>query len=460
MKNTNAINVLLITCFASFCIFPKDLHAFQSAIRKHSSIFTSTFSTYPLGVTEGHQEPVNCINKAAEEGVFESEVQVPDGLNDVSLLSQSNRKHRSGFISLIGAPNMGKSTLLNSLISYNLCAVTPRPQTTRHSILGLLTSPNNDQFCQLCFWDTPGVIRDPAYKLQEGMMEAVKGAYRDSDVILVVVDVFATIIPDDELFQRVQESDKTVIVALNKIDLAGDEEEDSNNDILDNLNESADDSRREKKHTSALRISSAIKKLRALLPNAMAIIPVTASNGGYDEGVVALRTLLMGGPDVPRAFRELGRPISGMFLPGVNFISNEEARRIVPVGPRLYGSEALTDRSERFFAAEIIRASLFLNLGKELPYSCEVRISDFREPRPYDKKKLTRIAADICVDRDSQKGMVVGRNGQKIKDIGVNARKKLEEFLQGKVHLNLNVKVDKNWRKDENKLKAYGYLKR
>jgi len=140
-------------------------------------------------------------------------------------------------------------------------------------------------------------------------------------------------------------------------------------------------------------------------------------------------------------------------------VTDEEAKAILPVGPPLYDEDALTDRSERFFASEIIRASLFGNLGKEIPYCCEVRIAQFIEPKPNEPKQVIKITADICVERDSQKGIVVGKGGQKIRDVGVDARKELEEFLQGKVHLSLHVKVDKDWRKDEDKLKAYGYLK-
>jgi len=451
----DVIQLLLIICY----IITRSVNAFQSFSR--NSIPKSFPSARSLSITNEVDSEENFNpNKSVTEGIEEN--YPPDRLIDESALSPLNNKpYRSGFISIIGAPNMGKSTLFNALLSYKLCTVTPRPQTTRHSILGVLTSPATDQFCQLCFWDTPGVIGDPAYKLQEGMMESVKGAFRDSDIILVVADLFTTVIPDDVLFQKVQQSDKTVIVALNKIDMAGEEEEENPNrdgSVDEESNGVYTDSRINNSHRRTARITSAVKKWRDLLPNALAIIPLIASNGGDDKGVVALRTLLVGGPDVPNAFRNLGRPISGIFRPGVKFVTNEEAREILPVGPQLYEADTLTDRSERFFASEIIRGSLFFNLGKELPYCCEVRIVEFREPRPYDKKKITRIAADICVERDSQKGMVVGKKGQKIKDVGADARKELEEFLQQQVYLTLNVKVDKNWRKDESRLKEYGYI--
>eukprot|EP00551_Chaetoceros_affinis_P004305 CAMPEP_0203668320 /NCGR_PEP_ID=MMETSP0090-20130426/4974_1 /ASSEMBLY_ACC=CAM_ASM_001088 /TAXON_ID=426623 /ORGANISM="Chaetoceros affinis, Strain CCMP159" /LENGTH=523 /DNA_ID=CAMNT_0050532721 /DNA_START=91 /DNA_END=1662 /DNA_ORIENTATION=+ len=403
-------------------------------------------------------------------------------------------QHRCGFVSLIGAPNMGKSTLLNALLQETLCTATHRPQTTRHSILGVLSSSSSISdgdhdpcCCQLCFTDTPGVIDEPAYKLQEGMMEAVKGALVDSDVILVVTDLFSTPIPDDVTFARIKESDKVKIVVINKIDLvdrvnvgkSGDDDDDDDGNGNNNSNNKNnvqlyhkktsskedkgdnDGEEEEKRYKRTVTVAQAVQNWREILPDALAIIPLTASAGGKDVGVVALRTLLMGGPDVPAAFRDLGRPLDGMFKDkGVMFLSNEEARGIIPYGPPLYDEDTLTDRSERFFASEIIRATLFCKLGKELPYCCEVIIDEFREPKPQDKRKLTRIMATICVERESQKGIVVGKGGVKIKDVGVEARKQLEEFLQEKVHLKLNVKVDKNWRRDESKLKAYGYLKK
>jgi len=372
----------------------------------------------------------------------------PNRLTTPQPSTAASHPHRSGFLSLIGAPNMGKSTLLNALLSQQLCTVTPRPQTTRHAILGVLTSTSTNTPCQLCFWDTPGVIGDPAYRLQEGMMEAVKGAFVDSDVILVVTDLFGTAIPDDVLFQKLVKTDRKIVVVVNKVDLA---------ERVGDKRPAGDKS--ELRYQRTVRIESAVQKWRRLLPRAVAVIPLTASNGGKDPGVVALRTLLLGGKDVPKAFRNLGRPVEGMFAEGKNSITNEEALAIIPEGPPLYGEDAVTDRSERFFASEIIRASLFVNLGKEIPYCCEVRIEQFREPKPYDKKQMIIIRADICVERMSQKGIVVGKGGEMIRAVGVEARKELEDFLQGKVHLSLNVKVDKNWRKDEDKLRAYGYLK-
>jgi len=361
----------------------------------------------------------------------------------------SNPNHRCGFVSLIGAPNMGKSTLLNALLQEKLCTATHRPQTTRHSILGVLNAPD----CQLCFMDTPGVIEDPAYKLQEGMMEAVKGAFTDSDVLLLVTDLFSTPIPDDTLFHKLTLTDRKKIVVVNKIDLAAEVNPNGKQQKFH------DKKGAEETYRRTVTVAEAVQNWRELVPDALAVIPINAEEGSDDIGVTALRSLLTGGPDVPKAFRDLGRPLQGMFLPGVKTVSDEEAKTIIPLGAALYDPETLTDRSERFFASEIIRATLFTSLGKELPYCCEVRIDRFKEPTENDKSPITRIEASIYVERDSQKGIVVGKGGSKVKEVGVEARRQLEDFLQGKVHLQLNVKVDKNWRRDEKKLKEYGYLK-
>lgn len=258
--------------------------------------------------------------------------------------------HRCGFVTLIGAANMGKSTLLNALLQETLSTITHRPQTTRHSILGVLSS--EEQSCQLCFTDTPGVIDEPAYKLQEGMMEAVKGSFHDSDVILIVTDLFSTPIPDDILFQRIAASNKKKIVVVNKIDLAdkvnpnpdGGEQQ-YHNKKGDKKSERGEDD--EPLYKRTVSVAEAVNNWRELVPDAIAIVPMIASNGSNDSGVVALRTLLLGGPDVPSAFRNLGRPLDGMFESGVKFIENNEAKSIIPLGPPLYDADTLTDRTER-----------------------------------------------------------------------------------------------------------------
>lgn len=357
-------------------------------------------------------------------------------------LPMKQQDFRCGFVSILGAPNMGKSTLLNALLQHDLCIATRRPQTTRHAILGVLTTPTT----QLCLIDTPGIIEDPAYKLQEGMMEAVMGAFRDSDALMVVTDLFSTPIPDDAIFEKVKKCESPVIVVINKIDLVGKATKQDNDE--------------EEQTDKTFTVPEAVAKWRTLLPNALAIIPVAASEGPENEGVVLLRKLLLGGDNVPGAIRALGRPIPGMFRDGVKFLTDEDAKTILPYGPPLYDEEILTDRPERFFASELIREALFETLKKELPYCCEVRIEEFKEPKPNDPKPINRIKATVYVERESQKLIVVGKGGLQIKQVGTMARQKIERFLQEKVFLELKVKVNKDWRKNEDQLKEFGYLNR
>ncbi|CAJ1945636.1 unnamed protein product [Cylindrotheca closterium] len=346
---------------------------------------------------------------------------------------------RCGFASILGAPNMGKSTLLNALLKEDLCIATRRPQTTRHAILGVLTTAE----AQLCLIDTPGIIENPAYKLQEGMMEAVMTAFYDSDVLMVVTDLFSSPIPDDEIFQKVKKSRAPIVVAINKIDLVG------------KANRNSDESEEEGRTYT---VPEAVAKWRSLLPDALAIIPVAASEGPENEGVNLLRQLLLGGEDISAAIRKLGRPVPGMFQDGVQFISDDQAKSLLPPGPPLYEEDILTDRSERFFVSELIRESIFETLKKELPYCCEVRIDEFKEPKESEKKKVNRIKATVYVERESQKQIVIGRGGEQVKAVGVLARDKIEKFLQEKVFLELFVKVNKDWRKNEDRLIEFGYM--
>ena len=396
---------------------------------------------------------------------------------------------RCGFVSILGAPNMGKSTLLNALLKEDLCIATRRPQTTRHAILGVLTTPTS----QLCLIDTPGIIDTPAYKLQEGMMEAVKGAFQDSDALLVVTDLFSTPIPDDEIFAKLLKSQKPIIVAINKIDLEGvaqrQQQQQRDDDVMITFNNNNDDDddddqyaqyHQPQEEEKTYTISEAISKWRSLIPNALAIIPVSATEGVDNPGVLLLRQILVGGDDIPSSVRAMGRPIPGMFQDGVQFITDEDAKSLLPLGPPLYDEDLLTDRSERFFVSEIVRESLFECLKKEVPYCCEVVVDTFIEPKPIDNESeqkqqrlqqqrgggrrqrptnKTVIKASIFVERDSQKGIVVGKGGQQIKEVGIVAREKIEKFLGCAVILELSVKVQKDWRKKEDALKQFGYLK-
>ena len=359
---------------------------------------------------------------------------------------------------------MGKSTLLNALLSDDLAIATPRPQTTRHAILGVMTN----QWSQLCITDTPGIIGTPAYGLQEGMMEAVRGAVRDADVFLVVTDVYSGITKRDkdaeggdeeiveeenvlgigeEMLAKLRKYEKPVIVCVNKVDLVAEERDGKKSSVYTN---------------TPSRAIQTIQKWRSALPDAFAILPTCAANGPDDPGVAALRSILLANDpdaDVGRAIRDLGRPVPGTFSNGAATLSTEDARNILPEGPPLYHPDFFTDRTDRFCASEIIREVLFGRLGKEIPYCCEVRVETFDESkRDLDRRAVIKIGATILVERDSQIGIVVGKGGTMIKDVGTDARKKLQEFLGTRIHLDLRVKVDKNWRNDEEKLKKYGYM--
>eukprot|EP00518_Triparma_eleuthera_P012503 CAMPEP_0182473786 /NCGR_PEP_ID=MMETSP1319-20130603/24564_1 /TAXON_ID=172717 /ORGANISM="Bolidomonas pacifica, Strain RCC208" /LENGTH=369 /DNA_ID=CAMNT_0024674621 /DNA_START=318 /DNA_END=1424 /DNA_ORIENTATION=- len=335
---------------------------------------------------------------------------------------------RSGFVSIVGAPNMGKSTLLNKLLDEDLCITTPRPQTTRHAILAVLTSEEHET--QLAFLDTPGVISKTRYKLQDTMMEAVQGSLHSSEVILVLTDVFSTVpfSEDDKILQKLKRTKQNIVVVVNKIDLL---------DKVTNFTASdADDDGGDALGTRTTSVPEAVAKWRSILPNAVAIIPISCKTG---QNIPTLRKLLLAEPDVPAAFRSLGRPVPGTFRAGESTVTDEMARSLLPVSPPLYSFSTLTDRSERFFASEIIRAVLFGKFKKEVPYSCEVAVTGFTELEPGSKEKVRRLSASIMVERESQKGILVGKGGVMVKEVGVGSRKRLEEFFQERIHLDLSV---------------------
>jgi small GTP-binding protein len=292
-----------------------------------STTTTSSTNSASINTTKKDDDKSNLLSQL--DDTFDYEGRLP----------MKNDDFRCGFVSILGAPNMGKSTLLNALLKEDLCIATRRPQTTRHAILGVLTTPN----AQLCLIDTPGIIEDPAYKLQEGMMEAVMGAFYDADALLVVTDLFSTPIPDDTIFQKVQASRGPVIVVINKIDLVG-----KASKINQNHNTENEDDSEDYDDGKTYTVPEAVAKWRTLLPNATAILPVASSEGPDNEGVVVLRTLLLGGPDLPAAIRALGRPVPGMFQEGVKALTDDDAKALLPIGPPLYDEEVLTDRTERY----------------------------------------------------------------------------------------------------------------
>lgn len=289
---------------------------------------------------------------------------------------------KAGYAAIIGRPNSGKSTLLNAILNIKLSIISPRPQTTRRNVLGIL----NEDKLQVVFIDTPGLLK-PRYELQKKMMEYVHSALQDADVFLIIVDVSEKSHPVDLPVDLSLLKNKPVLLILNKIDLL------PKQDILP------------------------LMELYANWSRFQAIIPISALN---QDGLTELK---------------------------------KELARQIPFSPPYYPPDILSDQPERFFVAEIIREKIFYLFQEEIPYSTEVVVEEFKER----SNKLDYIYAVIYVERSSQKGILIGKQGQALKKIGTQARKDIEKFLGRRVFLELRVKVDENWRKSGAKLKRMGY---
>ncbi len=287
---------------------------------------------------------------------------------------------KSGFVNIFGKPNAGKSTLLNALIGEKLAIVSPKVQTTRHRIKGILTA---DDY-QIIFSDTPGII-EPKYKLHEKMMQAVKGSLEDADVALLIVDVKDDLQELDQIFSSLKLK-VSAIVVLNKADIVKQE-------AIDNAAEFF----RQKNYCKEISVISALKK------------------NGIDE---LIKTIL----------------------------------NLLPEGAPFYEDDNLSDLPTKFFVSELIREKIFYLYQDEIPYHTAVLITEFKE-----KQTLTKISADIILQRETQKGIVLGEGGQMIKRLGTEARKDIEQFIDRKVFLELFVKVRPKWRDNELQLKEYGY---
>jgi GTP-binding protein Era len=290
--------------------------------------------------------------------------------------------HKSGFVNIIGKPNVGKSTLMNALVGEKLSIITPKAQTTRHRIRGIV---NGDDF-QIVFSDTPGIIT-PHYKLHEAMMNVVSEAISDAEVIMFVLEIGDPNPADEKTLAILQKTETPVIVIINKIDLG-------NQDIL------------------VLKV----EELRKILPNAE-MIPVSATKK-FNCDYLLKRII-----------------------------------ELIPEAPPYFPKDDITDKSQRFFISEIIREKIFFTYQKEIPYSTEVIIEEFDE-----EEKIIRIRAVIFVMRKSQMGILIGHGGKALKIVGTEARKDIEEFLGKKVFLEMVVKVEKDWRDDEKRLKRFGYM--
>ena len=289
--------------------------------------------------------------------------------------------HKSGFVNIIGNPNVGKSTLMNALVGERLSIITSKAQTTRHRILGVVSG---DDF-QIVYSDTPGILK-PAYKLQESMMKFVTGAVSDADVILYVTDTVEQSDRSTDILERIRTSGIPTLVVINKIDL-----------------------------TTPEALEALVERWHGILPEAE-IVPVSARERFNIEGLF------------------------GKIL------------EVLPEGPAFYPKDTLTDKTLRFFASEIIREKILRTYDKEIPYCCEIEIESYKEEPAID-----RIAATIYVSRESQKGIVIGHKGEKLKRVGQLAREDLEKFLDKKVFLQLFVKVSDDWRNTERQLRRFGY---
>ncbi|MEO5648569.1 MAG: GTPase Era [Ginsengibacter sp.] len=287
---------------------------------------------------------------------------------------------KSGFVNIFGKPNAGKSTLLNSLMGEKLAIVSPKVQTTRHRIKGILTDENY----QIIFSDTPGII-EPKYKLHEKMMQAVKSSLEDADVALLIVDIKEDLAEADEIFSSLHLKVPAIIV-LNKTDIAHKE----------------------------------------VIEKAMSFF----SEKGYCKKVVEISALKNKG------IKELLNEILAMLPEGVPF----------------YTDDNLSDLPMKFFVGEMIREKIFYLFQDEIPYHATVLVQEFKE-----KTTLTKISADIILQRETQKGIVLGEGGKMIKQLGTLARKDIEEFIGRKVFLELFVKVRPKWRDSELYLREYGY---
>jgi GTPase len=289
--------------------------------------------------------------------------------------------HNSGFVNIVGNPNVGKSTLMNALVGERISIITSKAQTTRHRIFGIV---NGEDF-QIVYSDTPGVLK-PNYKLQESMRKFSNSALTDADVLLYVTDVFDSPDKNADFIEKVTLNPAPLLLIINKIDLIDQE-----------------------------KLELMVDKWKEVLPRAE-IIPVSAIEKFNIEPL----------------FKRI--------------------KELLPESPAFFDKDQLTDKPARFFVNEIIREKILLNYDKEIPYAVEVEVEQFTE-----EERLIRINAVIYVERDSQKGIIIGHGGKSLKKVGTEARKDLEAFFDKKVFLELYVKVEKDWRNKELKLRGFGY---
>ncbi len=290
-------------------------------------------------------------------------------------------KHKAGFVNIIGNPNVGKSTLMNALVGERLSIITSKAQTTRHRILGIV---NGEDF-QIILSDTPGIIK-PAYELQESMMNFVKSAFDDADILIYMVEIGEKELKDENFFKKIESSKVPVLLLINKIDRSSQEE-----------------------------VEEKITFWQEKVPNAN-VYPISALENFNVQTVM------------------------------------DQIIELLPESPAFYPKDQLTDKPERFFVNETIREKILMHYKKEIPYSVEIDTEDF-----FENDKIIKIRSVIMVERDTQKGIIIGHKGSALKRVGTEARKDLEKFFGKKIFLELYVKVNKNWRSNKNQLRRFGY---
>lgn len=292
----------------------------------------------------------------------------------------SEKPHKAGFVSIIGKPNVGKSTLMNVMVGERLSIITSKAQTTRHRIMGIL---NGDDF-QIVYSDTPGIIQ-PKYELHQSMMRFVSASLEDADIILFVTDIYEKH-DEEDIVKRLEHVDAKILLLINKIDQSTEAE-------------------------------------------------VEEKVAYWQEKIKTERII----------------PISALENFNIGQVFNS-ILEYLPQHPPYYDKDELTDKPERFFAAEIIREKIFLTYKKEIPYSCEVIVEEFKE-----EDTIIRMRAEIMVERKSQKGIVIGHKGEMLKKVGTLARQDMEKFFAKQVHMELYVRVQEDWRSNPKALNKFGY---
>ena len=289
--------------------------------------------------------------------------------------------HKAGFVNIIGNPNVGKSTLMNAFVGEKLSIITSKAQTTRHRILGIV---NGEDF-QVILSDTPGIIK-PAYELQASMMDFVKSAFDDADILIYMVEIGERELKDEAFFNKITNAKIPVLLLLNKIDKSNQEQ-----------------------------LEEQVQSWATKVPNAE-IIAISALEGF----------------NVKEVF--------------------DRIIELLPESPAFYPKDQLTDKPERFFINETIREKILMHYKKEIPYAVEIDTEEF-----FEEDQIIRVRSVIMVERETQKGIIIGHKGSALKRVGVEARKDLEKFFGKQIHLELYVKVNKNWRSNQRQLKRFGY---